>query len=177
MGSRSSLVSILRQRRASEVIACPLPIPMAVILLAVSLSSCDASPLFPDERRNLTEAEALWASHELSSYSFEMRRSCFCAPVVLEWARIEVVDGEVHRVMRIESGTEVSAAELEYFPTVGEIFASIHSILNGDWMERINLAFDAEYGFPSEVHFRAKAGIADADGSYFLRNLEPSSGN
>jgi hypothetical protein len=59
-------------------------------ILGICLAACQ-SPLSSSERLRLAEGEAKWAARGYGDYSIEMRRSCFCAPEVNAWARVEVV--------------------------------------------------------------------------------------
>jgi hypothetical protein len=77
------------------------------IALPVWLSAC-ASPLSTGELRALSDAEARWARRGFQDYTFETMRSCFCDPLVTQWARVEVRGGVATRVVFLETGAEVS---------------------------------------------------------------------
>lgn len=124
----------------------------------------------PVESLELQQAEARWASRPFQSYSFEMRVSCFCAPALNEWSRIEVVNGAVTRVVAIANGIEVTPVDRGYFPTVERLFADIRRASREDWVEDVDVQFDAALGYPTMIRFEPKRGILDAGSSYELRN-------
>ena len=138
-------------------------------ILAGSVVAC-SSPLSPAESLRLQEAEARWAARPFQAYSFEMRVSCFCAPVLNQWSRVEVVNGTVTRVVTIASGNEVSPAERSYFPTVERLFADIRRATGEDWVRDIEVEFDPALGFPTLIRFEPERDVIDGGSSYELRN-------
>lgn len=138
-------------------------------ILAASMAGC-TSPLSPVESRELQEAEARWTARPFEAYSFEMRVGCFCAPALNEWSRVEVVNGTVSRVITIASGNDVSPGEKHYFPTVERLFADIRQASGENWVQDIEVEFDAALGYPTTIRFEPKRGILDAGSSYELRN-------
>ena len=106
------------------------------VLLGASLSACE-SPLSPSELLALSEAEARWARRSFQDYAFEIRRSCFCEPLVTQWAHVEVRGGVVSHVVLLETGAEVSPQERGRFPTVEGTFASIRAATQDEWLDDI----------------------------------------
>ena len=143
---------------------------VAAVLTAGGALACE-SPLSPHDRDALRVAEARWKSREQSSYTFEIRRACFCPPVLAEWARVQVSNGLVAGVVVLATGEEVPAAERAMFPTIDQVFETIHHTIDSDWIDRIELTFDPVTGLPTFVSFVSKSNIADAGGAYYLRNL------
>ena len=139
-------------------------------ILAASLSACE-SPLSPSEFPALGEAEARWARRSFQDYAFEIRRSCFCEPLVTQWARVEVLGGVVSRVVLLETGAEVSPQERGRFPTVGGVFASIHAATKDESLDDITVEFDPGLGFPTRVLFDAKPDILDGGSATYLRSV------
>lgn len=78
-----------------------------LLVMAGATVACK-SPLSPLELVELNAAEARWAARPFQSYAIEMSASCFCDPILNQWARVEVVNGIVNRVVLVDSGTEVS---------------------------------------------------------------------
>ncbi len=137
-------------------------------ILAGSMAAC-TSPLSPGESRRLQEAEARWTARPFQAYSFEVKVGCFCAPVINQWSRVEVVNGTVTRVVTIASGNDVSPEDRTYFPTIERLFANIRQAAREDW-EDIEVEFDAALGYPRWIRFVSKPDILDAGASYELRN-------
>jgi hypothetical protein len=120
----------------------------------------------------VAEAQARWAARAFPDYAFEIRRSCFRAPVT-QWARVEVAAGHVDRVVLLESNAEVLVAELSLFPTVEDVFSSILRASDAGWVEDVRVEFDRNLGFPTHVALVAKPEILDGGSSSFLRNAGP----
>lgn len=146
---------------------------MRQLLLVVSLTSlaaCEASRS-PAEVV-LADARDRWNARTFPNYSFEMRQACFCVPEVTQWARIEVVDGVVRRVVLVASGAEVAEELLPAFPSIEMVFDQIEAG-PATWIARIEAQYDDALGFPTIVTFVAKPDVADADAKYYLRNVAP----
>ena len=142
-------------------------------LSAVAASACAESPLSPIELLRLAEAEARWAARPFPDYSFEIRKSCFCAPETTQWARVDVVGGQVSRVVLIATGEELAPLQRSYFPTVEGVFGSIHSAHDDDYLKDISVEYDHQLGYPTQVDFVSQPNIADGGATYYLRNAAP----
>jgi hypothetical protein len=140
------------------------------VLLVASLSACE-SPLSPSELLALSEAEARWARRSFQDYAFEIRRSCFCEPLVTQWAHVEVLGGVVSRVVLLETGAEVSSQERGRFPTVEGIFARIRAAAKDESLADIKVEFDPVLGYPTRVTFAAKPDILDGGSATYLRSV------
>lgn len=146
---------------------------LSAVALAGSALACE-SPLSSDDKTALRVAETHWAGRDFQDYSFEIRRACFCPPLLSEWARVEVTQGVVTRVLVLSTGEEVPVAERAMFPSVDQVFETIRTTAASDWVDRIELDFDPVIGFPTLANFVSKPNIADAGGAYYLRNLVPA---
>jgi len=138
-------------------------------IIAGSAIACE-SPLLPSEARELARAEARWAARPFQAYSIEIRTSCFCPPIINEWARVEVVNDSITRVVLVDSGAEVSPAERSWFRTVEGVFEAIHSAHNAEWVKDVVARYDPLLGFPTYASFVARDGIMDAGSVHYLRN-------
>lgn len=145
-------------------------VPLSV--LALGLVACE-SPLSSSERRLLAEGEAKWAARGYGDYSIEMRRSCFCAPEVNVWARVEVTAGTVTRVTLIETGEIITDSRRTYWTTVEQLFASLRETDEGDWLEDIRFTLDPVLGYPTEISWISTPNVQDAGATQYLRNPAP----
>jgi hypothetical protein len=102
-----------------------------------------------------------------------MRRSCFCAPEVNGWARVEVVGGTVARVTLLESGEIITDSRRTYWDTVEELFRSLREIDEGDWLQDIEFTLDPVLGYPTEISWISTPNVQDAGATQFLRNPAP----
>src|SRR5688572_6913358 len=100
-------------------------VPCLLGFLGASIA-CE-SPLSIRELRQLQTAEARWAARPFQNYTIEAQKSCFCDPIVTQWARVEVLGGAVTRVVLVETGDEVASPYRAYFSTVEGVFAAIQA--------------------------------------------------
>ena len=142
-----------------------------VLALLLASVACE-SPSSSARARVEADARDQWNERGFSNYSFEMRQSCFCAVETTQWARIEVVDGAVRRVVLVASGADVSEELFPVFPTIESLFDQLEAE-QPTWIERIEAEYDTELGFPTLVKIVSKPEVADADATYYLRNVRP----
>jgi hypothetical protein len=102
-----------------------------------------------------------------------MRRSCFCAPEVNAWARVEVVAGTVARVTLIDTGEIIIDSRLTYWSTVEQLFSSLRETDEGDWLEDIRFILDPVLGYPAEISWISAPNVQDAGATQYLRNPAP----
>lgn len=113
-------------------------------LAAVSLG-CGTEPGRSD--RSLREAEALWASQGVGSYTIVVERRCFCASV--EPVRIVVVNGQVTSRTFVASNQPVPATLAAAYPDVPGLFAVVRDAYQR--ASSVNVTFDSQYGFPRQA--------------------------
>jgi len=142
------------------------------IALPVWLSAC-ASPLSTGELRALSDAEARWARRGFQDYTFETMRSCFCDPLVTQWARVEVRGGVATRVVSLETGAEVSPQQRGYFPTVDGLFNRIRRATTDESLDDIEVEFDPVLGFPTRIVFQTRPNILDGGSETNARSVAP----
>jgi len=138
----------------------------ALVVLAASLTACE-SPLSPAELRALADAEARWAARGFQDYTFEIRRSCFCEPLITQWARVEVLGGQMTRVVLLDTGAEVPPAQR------GRFFTNIRAANQNELLDDVIVEYDQQLGFPTRVRFITKPDILDGGSASYLRNAGP----
>jgi len=146
---------------------------LALLSLCAAATTACESPISPDELLRLADAKAQWDARPFSDYSFEVRQSCSCPFEWTQWARVEVVAGQITRVVLIATGSDLPPPQRDYFPTVERIFEMIGATRSDDWVEDISVAYDPQLGYPTLVAFRPKPNILDAGGAFYLRNAGP----
>ena len=144
----------------------------AMLLFLAGALAC-SSPLSPDELEDLNEAEERWESRGFGDYSVETRTSCFCGTEVLEWVRIEVVNGHLTRATLLESGEIITDGRLQYWTTVEALFDSIRDANDDDYLNELNVVFDPTLGFPTYVEWIADDNVQDAGAVRSMRNARP----
>ena len=109
----------------------------------------------------------------LAACTFEIRRSCFCEPLITQWARVEVLGGQMTRVVLLDTGAEVPPAQRGRFVTVEQVFTSIRAANQNELLDDVIVEYDQQLGFPTRVRFIAKPDILDGGSASYLRNAGP----
>jgi hypothetical protein len=134
-----------------------------LLLSMIGLIACSTPSL-------TLEGRTLWASKNLSSYTYTLQRSCFCPEEYTKAMRLEVRNGALTSVKYVDSAADVPA---QMQPTVFKIeafFDLIDSTLASGTVE--NLAFDATFGFPTQMNLDPIPMAADDETAYSLSNLK-----
>lgn len=158
----------------SHIRSIPVAWAGTLVLAAAGLASCE-SPLSYADRRMLEVAEERWTRRGFTDYSFEMQRSCFCPPELTGWSRVEVAGSSVQRVVLLSSGEVITDSRRGFWPTMEELFKSIHEAAGAEWVERVELEFDATLGFPTMIQWLSPPDVLDGGGVDRLRNAVPLS--
>lgn len=123
---------------------------LALLALA-GLAAC-SSATGVDERlqqQRLALARARWDAREPAAYRFEVRYDCECLPEQLEWRVVEVRDGVVASIRRLD-GTEFTRTWGA--PTVEDLFARIEDALaSGARRLVVRVSYDSAFGFPRDL--------------------------
>lgn len=143
------------------------------LALVLSLSSC-LDPFGSREERQLREAEARWKSRNIADYTFEMRTGCFCPPELLEWAVIEVRNGQIVSATSL-TGAALTDVSLSSRKTVDQLFDAVRPPYD-DWVGDVDFQFDSQLGYPLRLSLVGKPNITDAGVVYEARSLVPSNG-
>jgi hypothetical protein len=137
-------------------------------LMALCACGSATEPLSHDERAELAQARAKWNSAGLSNYVFEQRQLCFCPPGVGEWARVTVAEGRVVSAVRPEDGLPIESGSRL---TVPQLFDVIEQARDDEFLQDIEVEFDAQYGYPTSIHLEAKPDVQDGGRSIQARAL------
>ena len=111
----------------------------------------------------------MWASKNLSIYSYTLQRSCFCPEEFTKAMRLEVRNGSLTSVKYVDSGADVPAQMQPSVFKIEAFFDLIDSTLASGTVE--NLAFDAMFGYPTKMNLDPIPLAADDETSYSLSNL------
>lgn len=143
-----------------------------ILAAALLLTACGSDgPLSPDSRRDLDAARDKWRARNLRSYEFETHADCFCPTELTRPARVVVRNDTVQSVTLLD-GTPIAANYAVYRPTVNGMF-DLAANDPGPHITRVEVAFDATYGYPTRVALVAREGIADGDVTWHASNLRP----
>jgi hypothetical protein len=144
---------------------------LTVMLVGAALA-CH-SPLSPSERQRLRVAQQRWAAREFADYSIEMQSSCFCPGELNSWASVEVVGGQISRVVLLSSGEVITDYRLSWWQTVEQLFAELLAADAQAYLDDVSFTIDRELGFPAFVRWTAPENVLDAGGTRTLRKARP----
>ncbi|HVF40395.1 MAG TPA: DUF6174 domain-containing protein [Gemmatimonadaceae bacterium] len=128
------------------------------------------NPFGSREERELDRAAALWRSKNITSYTFEMRTSCFCPPEINEWAIVDVRNGQIVGARSL-TGTPLTGIALTSRKTVDQLFEAGRPP-HEQWVDHIEFDYDPQLGYPTRLVLEGKRNIADAGVAYEARNLQ-----
>lgn len=139
----------------------------ALLLLAACRSD---GPLGPVDVTAWAAAKARWQSASVSHYRYESTLGCFCpseivVPITVEYNRGALVDA------RYADGRAVPAGYASSRPPIDTLFQSILE-QQGDYIERVEVSYDAQYGYPRVLNVIAKSTIADGGFSRTITRFE-----
>ncbi len=142
---------------------------LALALGAAALVGCSSPTLL--EEGPFDRAMARWESTRPAGYRVEMRIICFCDPVLTHWNRVTVIGETITEVRDVESGAVVPADRWPSWPTIDGLFRRMADATPSDVYARIEAEYDSQLGYPRDVQFIEREGVADAGVSYQLRAL------
>jgi hypothetical protein len=129
----------------------------AVLILAACGGDSTTTPANP-----LDEQRSLWASQDLTDYTFDVSRSCYCQFV--GDVRVTVKDGVITDVTELAS--EV-ARDPETFRTIDGLFDLVQDAYDRDAHE-VQVEFDPSRGYPTRVWIDYVLMIADEEMGFTL---------
>jgi hypothetical protein len=127
---------------------------------------------YDDERERLEAARDAWEARNVDSYSYVLRRICFCAGAT-QPARVVVQDGQKVSVTLVETGEPVSQAELEFFLTIDELFDFIQDAIDRE-AHRIDVTYDPDRGIPLTISIDYEELAVDEEMAFEVSQFEPA---
>ena len=147
--------------------------PSTAISFVLFAGACHSSPLSPHEALSLQDAQIRWVGRSFHSYTYETRASCFCDPLTTHWARVEVTNDTVSRVVLLADGSELDATQRLSFPTVDQLFNTIRSAQHQNLVTDVEVVFDREFGYPTFIRVEYPDNVLDAGLLRLARALIP----
>lgn len=131
------------------------PVASAAVILAFAACNDATAP------KTVSEAQILWQSKNISTYSYVAETGCFCS--LIGPVKVEVVGGHVARVTLVETGAELPIAGRS---TVEDLFDEIRSAT-----PPLTVTFDRVLGYPTRIE---RCCLADDSGSVTTFTLNAS---
>lgn len=149
------------------------PLRTAVGLVAfcgIAFSGCTSS-LAPEDREleRIRAQRAIWSAQEISDYTFESRRVCFCAFV--GWLEVTVRADTVESITAIDD-PDVPAWALEDYPTVDGLFDILEDAVDRNAVQ-IDVTWHDTLGYPTTFFIDYALNIADEELGHDVRVLTP----
>ena len=121
------------------------------LLAVVAAGSCSVlgNDEYDAERDRLAAARRSWAAQGWDSYTFILRRLCFCGGGT-DPAEVVVQSGVRVSVTDVQTGEPIPAEWRQYYLTVPELFDFIEDAIDRKAYQ-IDVTYHAETGFPTHV--------------------------
>lgn len=123
-----------------------------------------------DPPRTFALAAERWADAGPDAYRMTLQRSCFCPP---DWRgpfRVTVRDGAV-----VEATYEGEPIDVERVITAEALISLLRDAYT-EGAERVDAAYDPEFGYPTQLYIDYSAQIADEEVGYEVSQFEPLGG-
>lgn len=143
------------------------------------LIGCSNQSEFDKQIRSLENSQAKWNVTKVPTYSYQFKRSCFCpftaeVTVVVDGdSVIHVLDPETEEPITVEiDGETINILDVypEIYYTIDQLFEELKKAAKE--ADEMDLAFNAAYGYPSEVFIDYYKTAIDDEISYRLDNLK-----
>ena len=102
-----------------------------------------------------------------------MQSSCFCPDELTSWARVEVVNGHIDKVILLPTGEVITDFRLGWWQTVEQLFGEILAAGHEEYLDDVTFTLDRTLGFPSFIQWTPDANVLDAGGTKTLREVRP----
>ena len=111
----------------------------------------------PDERDELREMRSVWSAQAITSYTYTLRRGCFCTIEAVGPVAITVRDGQVESLRYVASGDPVTNLT-DLWPTMDGLFDLIERAVAGD-ADDVVVLFHPDLGYPltADIDYIAQA--------------------
>jgi len=145
-----------------------------VIALLGLLMSVGCSITEPGRSRDdveLSRNRERWATARVHDYEFDYQLLCFCAPEATEQVHIVVRGDQISAVTRTRDGLP-ALNQFGHWPTVSDLFDDVQQQIERK-ADRIDVAYDATYGYPKSISVDVYLMAADDEFSQIASNLRP----
>ena len=147
-------------------IGCLASCLVVAIVGVVLLSTCNAS-----QRKAFKQNRSLWESQTIHHYSFNLKIGCNCPWYDLMPLTVEVQNGEI--VSMVASNGEDITPYLDTFRshgTIENLFNRVDSATSV-CMYKLEVQYDATYGFPTSIIIDPYRMITDDAIGYYVTNF------
>jgi hypothetical protein len=115
-------------------------------VIVVAMIGCDSFTV--TGINDLEAAKAQWRTAAVTSYTYSLRRSCFCPPESVGPVEISVVNGQVVQRTLVDTGASVT--DVDRWPDVEGLFEYAERALRE--ADEVTVDYHPDYGFPVQVN-------------------------
>jgi hypothetical protein len=143
--------------------------------IAMAVDPLPPAPVNPDEftttyLESIPEQAFAWAQSGIKDYAFFFRRSCFCADSGVTY-HINVRNHKIVAAYNAETGINISADRLKYYPTISELHVEL--LKQNNKAHIINVEYDANWHYPKSVFIDIHPMMADEEIAYEIEFFAP----
>jgi hypothetical protein len=156
--------------------------PLALLTALLGLLACSALPALaiptatlppPTTDATLAHNHLKWQSQHITHYRFSLDVRCFCGFTGQMPLTIEVRDGQLVSETD-KTGQPVGAQfkdAFDKYDTIEKLFALLDAAKNGG-ADRVDIAYDPQYGFPQSAYIDYMANATDDENSLTVTHFE-----
>jgi hypothetical protein len=146
---------------------------ITVLFLVLILTACAPSA---ETGTELSRNQQKWQDANVNHYSMQLSVTCFCPVAGVMPMTVEIQDGEVVSLVDV-NGDAISVTDplndlIQKYVTIDRIFAELASASVQE-AERLEVAYDPTYGFPTEVTIDFVEQVADDELYLSVTGFEP----
>ena len=143
-----------------------------MMLACLILGGCGLVGPSNDDRSDLERAMGRWAASGNESYTYTLRRLCYCLPETIGPYEVRVVAGTPAAVVRPEDGEPIDPEYAHLFPGVDGLFEIIDDALR-EGADRLDVEYDSATGTPIRIDIDYIEAAADDEILYESTIPEP----
>jgi hypothetical protein len=145
-------------------------IPVLLSLLIGAAGCGSDNPVEPLNLQSWTAARQKWQAARITHYRYTSTLSCFCPLEVVQPITAEYRNGQLVSASYAD-GRAVPPAFAASRPSIDSLFSEI--IANrGEYVDRVEASYDAQYGYPRVIQVIAKPIIADGESERRVTTFE-----
>jgi len=138
---------------------------VCALACAASIVACNSGPTAPSLAA-LEDAQAAWASHNLTRYVYQYETQGFFNAFDGHAIRLVVIDDTVRSAQYVATNDTIPMATT-LFPTIDRLFAEAIAAQKAGTL--VSITFDSTFGFPTHMQ---TSGLPDASGAILASHLE-----
>lgn len=145
------------------------------VVVALVSAGCLTTGPEDDLARDVAFYRDLWESTGPASYTFVLRRTCFCGPPVIEPVRLTVGPSGIESAEFVDIDEPILPEFVDTWPDIDGLFDVIEDALERD-AERIDVTWNTAVGYPAEIYIDYAEFIADEEQGYVVLEAPVATG-